>query len=73
MNTAPERTALEKSLDMALAAEGINKKELAARMKVTGAYITKVMTDRNMSVRTLKLVCAALNIKVWEFMKLGGG
>lgn len=71
MNSNEERTALEKSLDMALAAEGINRKQLAARMKVTGAYITKVMTDRTMSVRTLKLVCEPLNIKVWEFMKLG--
>ena len=71
MNKPPKRTELEKSLDMAMAAEGINRKELAVRMDVTGPYITKVMTDRTMSVRTLKLVCTALNIKVWQFMKLG--
>ena len=62
---------LEKSFRIALATKGMSKQDLAAEMKVTGAYITKVMTDRNMSVRTLKLVCAALNVKVWEFMKFG--
>ena len=66
-----ERTALEKSLDIALSMKGINRKQLAVKMKCTGAYITKIMTDGRMSVNSLGKVCAALDIKLWEFIKLG--
>ena len=68
---ADERTALEKSLDIALSMKGINRKQLAVKMKCTGAYITKIMTDGRMSVNSLAKVCEALEIKLWEFIKLG--
>ena len=70
MNT-DERTALEKSLDIALSMKGINRKQLAAKMECTGAYITKIMTDGRMSLNSLVKVCNALDVKVWEFIKLG--
>ena len=70
MNT-DERTQLEKSLDVALSMKGINRTKLAAKMDCTGAYITKIMTDGRMSVNSLRKVCDALDIKVWEFVKLG--
>ncbi len=66
-----ERTPLEKSLDITLSMKGINRKQLSAKMECTGAYITKIMTDGRMSVRSLGKVCAALDIKMWEFIKLG--
>jgi len=66
-----ERTALEKSLDIALSMKGLNRKQLAAKMECTGAYITKIMTDGRMSLNSLGRVCKALDIKVWEFVKLG--
>jgi DNA-binding Xre family transcriptional regulator len=66
-----ERTALEKSLDIALSMKGLNRKQLAVKMEVTGAYITKIMTDGRMSLNSLARVCEALDIKVWEFIKLG--
>ena len=66
-----ERTALEKSLDIALSMKGLNRKQLAIKMEVTGAYITKIMTDGRMSLNSLARVCEALDIKVWEFIKLG--
>lgn len=66
-----ERTALEKSLDITLSMQGINRKQLAAKMKCTASYITKIMTDGRMSVNSLAKVCEALDIKLWEFIKLG--
>ena len=66
-----ERTPLEKSLDIALSMNGVNRKQLAAKMKCTGAYITKIMRDGRMSLNSLGKVCDALDIKVWEFIKLG--
>ncbi len=66
-----ERTALEKSLDIKLSMEGMNRKQLAEKLNCTGAYITKIMTDGRMSLNTLAKVCEALEIKVWEFIKLG--
>ena len=70
MNT-DERTALEKSLDIALSMKGLNRKQLATKMECTGAYITKIMTDGRMSLNSLVRVCNSLDIKVWEFVKLG--
>ena len=66
-----ERTALEKSLAITLAMKGLNQKKLAAKMKCTESYITKIMTDGRMSVNSLAKVCVALDVKVWEFVKLG--
>ena len=66
-----ERTAIERSLDIAMAMRGTSKKMLAVKMKVTGAYVTKITKDGRMSVNNLAKVCDALNMKVWEFMKLG--
>lgn len=66
-----KRTPLEKSLDIALSMKGVNRKQLAAKMDVTGAYISKIMTDGRMSVNSLGKVCSALDIKLWEFIKLG--
>ena len=62
---------LEKSFNIALATKGMNKKDLAVEMECTGAYITKIMTDGRMSVNSLGKVCESLEIKLWEFIKLG--
>ena len=51
--------------------KGLNRKQLATKMECTGAYITKIMTDGRMSHNSLVRVCNALDIKVWEFVKLG--
>lgn len=66
-----ERTALEKSLDIALSMKGLNRKMLAAKMGCTGAYVTKIMTDGRMSINSLGKVCAALDFKLSEFIALG--
>lgn len=66
-----ERTALEKSLDITLSMKGMNRKKLAAKMDCTASYITKIMTDGRMSINSLGKVCVALDIKLWEFIKLG--
>jgi DNA-binding Xre family transcriptional regulator len=62
---------LEKSLKIALATKGTSKKDLIARMKCTGAYITHITKDGSMSVSKLQDICTALDYKVWEFIKLG--
>lgn len=62
---------LEKSFDVALANRRMKKKDLAAKMKVTGAYITQVTTNGSLSIRKLSELATALDYKLWEFIKLG--
>jgi DNA-binding Xre family transcriptional regulator len=62
---------LEKSFRIALATKGMSKKDLAASMKCTGAYITQITKGGSMSVSKLQDVCTVLDYKVWEFIKLG--
>ena len=62
---------LEKSFRIALATRGINKSELAVKMKCTGSYITQITRGGSMSVGKLQDVCNELDYKVWEFIKLG--
>jgi DNA-binding Xre family transcriptional regulator len=49
----------------------MSKKDLAASMKCTGAYITQITKGGSMSVSKLQDVCTVLDYKVWEFIKLG--
>lgn len=62
---------LEKSFRVALAMKGITKKELAKELKCTSAYVTQISKGGSISVRKLQDICSALDIKVWEFIKLG--
>lgn len=62
---------LEKSFDVALANRRMKKKDLAVQMKVTPSYITQVTTNGALSVAKLQEMAAALDYKVWEFIKLG--
>ena len=42
--------------------KGITKKELAKRMGVSPAYITKIFSESNISLRTVAKVLSALEV-----------
>ncbi len=50
---------------------GITQKELASRAAMTESYLSNIFSKGEMSVRNLQKVCTALDLKVWEFCKLG--
>jgi len=64
---------LEKSLSIALAMRGMKQKELAEKMQCTAPYISKVMANGKLSVSKLNEIAEALNMTLWEFIKLGEG
>lgn len=62
---------LQKSFNVALAQREMKQKDLAEKMKCTTPYINKIIQGGGISIRKLQEVCTALDIKVWEFVKLG--
>lgn len=62
---------LEKSFNIALATRGMQKKDLAFKLKVTPSYITQVTKNGALSVGKLNDLAIALDYKLWEFIKLG--
>ncbi len=63
--------SLKKALKIACMDRGITQKELASRAAMTESYLSNIFSKGEMSVRNLQKVCTALDLKVWEFCKLG--
>ena len=42
--------------------KGLNKKQLAERMRVSPAYITKIFSGQNISLKTVAKILAALEV-----------
>ena len=61
---------LEKSFNIALASRDMKKKDLASLLKVTPSYISQVTRNGSLSVSKLQELAAALDYKLWEFIKL---
>lgn len=63
--------SLKKCLVNALLDAELNQKQLAAKADMTESYLSAIFTKGEMSVRNLQKVCTALDLKVWQFCKLG--
>ena len=63
--------SLRKALKLACLDKGITQKKLALSAKMTESYLSNIFSKGEMSVRNLQKVCTALDMKVWEFCRLG--
>ena len=63
--------SLRKALKSACIDKGITQKQLAVKASMTESYLSTIFSKGEMSVRNLQKVCTALDLKVWEFCKLG--
>ena len=60
-----------KSLKMALAKRDMNQTQLAAKLKCTAVWVNRIANSRSVSMTTVESLCAALDMKVSEFVALG--
>ena len=60
-----------KSLKIALAMKDIKRQDLAATLGVVPQQVSNWVTSGSISSANLKRVCAALDMKFSEFVKLG--
>lgn len=60
-----------KSLKIALAKREMNQKQLAAKMKVSTAYICRLAAKEKIGMGTVTLLSEAFDMKVSEFVALG--
>ena len=63
--------SLRKALKIACIERCMTQKQLAAKASMTESYLSNIFCRGEMSVRNLQKVCTALDLKVWEFCKLG--
>jgi len=51
-------------IDEAMREQGISKAELARRLKVSRSYITKILSDENLTIASLVRIGRALNCEL---------
>ena len=60
-----------KSLKVALAKNGLNQKQLAAKMGVSTAYICRLASKEKMGMGAAIRISEALGMRVGDFLSLG--
>jgi len=60
-----------KSIKVALAKRGINQTQLAAELKCTKVWISRLANMRTASMPTVEMLAKSFDMKVSEFVALG--